>query len=240
MNHFQLTCKEKAEQISLSLNDTQLSQLETFYHLLIEMNQVMNLTAITEEDEVIDKHMIDSLSLALCLDRLPENPKVIDVGTGAGFPGIPLKIAFPSWHITLVDSLKKRLDFLDRVIQECKLEGVETVHGRAEDLGRNPDYREKYDVAVSRAVARLEVLTEYCSPFVKEKGLFVSYKGEKAEEESLSAKNSLKLLQCQIEENRQFVLPGTDLNRNLILIRKTGKTPKAYPRKAGTPSKKPL
>ena len=240
MNDFQRKLQEQAKEIFLDLDTEKLEKLEHFTRLLLEVNQVMNLTAITEEDEIISKHLIDSLSLSQIKDQLNFVNKVIDVGTGAGFPGIPLKIAFPEWKITCMDSLNKRLAFIQRVIEECELKEIETVHARAEDLGRDKKYRDQYDMAVSRAVARLDVLTEYCSPFVRKDGVFISYKSEKAEEEKQGAERALRLLNCKVENSITFKLPGTEIERSLLIIRKVNNTPDLYPRKAGTPGKKPL
>lgn len=207
--------------------------------MLIEWNHVMNLTAITEFDEVMKKHFIDSISLIKAID-LNRNQKVIDIGTGAGFPGLALKIAFPELDVTLLDSLNKRIQFLDAVIQELGLENVRTLHGRAEDYAKQEGMREQFDLCVSRAVANLSTLSEYCLPFVKLDGLFISYKSEKISEEMKTAKKAIDLLGGIVEKQVEFTLPDSDIYRNLFLIKKIKNTPKKFPRKAGLPAKEPL
>lgn len=224
---------------NIELSDKQIEQFLLYYEMLIERNKVMNLTAITEYEEVIHKHFIDSLALALT-SVFEGKGRLIDVGTGAGFPGIPLKIAFPELEVVLLDSLNKRVNFLNEVISALGLTGIEAIHGRAEDAGRNVEYREKFDFCVSRAVANLSTLSEYGMPFVKPGGYFVPYKSGKAEEEVKEAKNAVKLLSGKIEDTVSFVLPNTDMERTLILIQKTAPIHKKYPRKAGTPQKEPL
>jgi len=214
------------------LSEKQLNQFYQYYELLIKWNEVMNLTAITELEQVVTKHFVDSLSLAKIVDNLEDKISLIDVGTGAGFPGIPLKIAFPEIKITLLDSLNKRVKFLDEVIGQLGLNEIETVHGRAEDLGRDGKYREKFDLCVSRAVANLSTLSEYCLPFVKKDGCFVSYKSGKVEEELVQAKGALKLLGGKIEDTVSFCLPREDGERCLVKIRKVENISKKYPRKA--------
>lgn len=223
--------------IGIELSDEQLEQFLTYYEMLIEKNKVMNLTAITDFDEVLEKHFEDSLSLIQAVD-LEKSQAVIDLGTGAGFPGIPLKIAFPNLQITLADSLNKRILFLDDVIRELGLTGIDTVHGRAEDLAKNSDYREKFDLCVSRAVANLSTLSEYCLPFVKIGGKFISYKAGECDEEVAASKSSIFLLGGKISEIKKFELGES--GRAFVIIDKVSGTPKKYPRKAGTPSKDPL
>lgn len=232
---------ECLKEFSVSLSDGQTDQFYRYYELLEEWNKVMNLTAITEMREVIVKHFVDSLALVKTVpgDDLVKM-KVLDLGTGAGFPGIPLKIAFPEMKITLLDSLNKRIRFLDEVIGQLGLKDIWTIHGRAEDYGRDGKYRERFDLCVSRAVANLATLSEYCIPFVKEKGMFIPYKSGQVEEEIAGAKGALRLLNCHVEEKVEFQLPGSDAARTLIKIRKTKKTDKRYPRKAGLPGKEPL
>lgn len=222
------------------LSEKQLNQFYQYYELLIKWNEVMNLTAITELEQVVTKHFVDSLFLAKIVDNLEDKISLIDVGTGAGFPGIPLKIAFPEIKITLLDSLNKRVKFLDEVIGQLGLNEIETVHGRAEDLGRDGKYREKFDLCVSRAVANLSTLSEYCLPFVKKDGCFVSYKSGKIEEELGQAKGALKLLGGKIEDTVSFCLPRDDGERCLVKIRKVENISKKYPRKAGVPGREPL
>ncbi len=227
------------EQLGIQLSDHQKEQFLTYYDLLIEWNSFMNLTGITDFQEVIVKHFLDSLSLVKAIE-LQEAQSLIDVGTGAGFPGIPLKIAFPELKVTLLDSLKKRLNFLDEVINQLGLENIETVHGRAEDAGRNPLYREQYGLCVSRAVANLSSLSEYCLPFVKKGGYFISYKSGSVEQEMLQAKKAIHLLGGAAPEVTYFALADTDNERSLVKIRKTEHTAKKYPRKAGLPTREPL
>lgn len=224
---------------NITLSDKQKRQFSTFYEMLVEKNKVMNLTAITEFDEVIEKHFLDSVSLSEVID-LRKKLSVLDMGTGAGFPGIPLKIVFPELKITLADSLNKRIGFLNEVIEELKLEEITAIHARAEELAKNPEYREQYDLCVSRAVANLSTLSEYCLPFVSISGKFVSYKSGDILEEVEEAKKAVFLLGGQIEEVHRFTFGENDLYRSFVLIEKVKKTPKAYPRKAGTPSKQPL
>ena len=223
--------------IGIELSDEQLEQFLTYYEMLIEKNKVMNLTAITDFDEVLEKHFEDSLSLIQAVD-LEKSQAVIDLGTGAGFPGIPLKIAFPNLQITLADSLNKRILFLDDVIRELGLTGIDTVHGRAEDLAKNSDYREKFDLCVSSAVANLSTLSEYCLPFVKIGGKFISYKAGECDEEVAASKSSIFLLGGKISDIKKFELGES--GRAFVIIDKVSGTPKKYPRKAGTPSKDPL
>ena len=217
----------------------QQEQLTTYYEMLVEKNKVMNLTGITEFEDVLEKHFLDSIAVARYVD-LTKEVSVIDLGTGAGFPGMPLKILFPNLKMTLADSLNKRLLFLNEVIDALGLEGVTTVHGRAEDLAMNANYREQYDYCVSRAVANLSSLSEYCLPFVKLGGSFISYKSGEIEEELSAAKKAIFLLGGQVKEVIPFRLDGTDLSRSFVMIEKEKKTPKIYPRKSGTPTKKPL
>ena len=223
--------------IGIALSNLQIQHFITYYEMLVEKNKVMNLTAITDFDEVIEKHFEDSLSLIQAVD-LRKSQTVIDLGTGAGFPGIPLKIALPELQITLADSLNKRILFLDDVIRELGLTGIDTVHGRAEDIAKNSDYREKFDLCVSRAVANLSTLSEYCLPFVKIGGKFISYKAGECDEEVAASKSSIFLLGGKISDIKKFELGES--GRAFVIIDKVSGTPKKYPRKAGTPSKDPL
>lgn len=229
---------EEAKKQNITLTSGQAEQLIRYYEMLIEKNKVMNLTAITDFDEVITKHFIDSLSI-IRIFNLNQAIKVIDVGTGAGFPGIPLKIAFPNLDITLMDSLNKRVNFLNEVISKLGMSGIEAIHGRAEDLGRSSSHREQYDLCVSRAVANLSTLAEYCLPFVKVKGTFVSYKGINLGEELEAAQRPVKTLGGRIKEFSEFSL-NEMMGRSFIVIEKIGKTPGKYPRTAGKPAKEPL
>lgn len=234
--------KTEIEKIGIQLDDLQVKQFLMYYELLVEWNKVMNLTAITEYKQVVEKHFVDSISLIHVLDKqyLDDNKSMIDIGTGAGFPGIPLKIVFPNLRVTLLDSLNKRITFLNEVIKKLKLENIETIHGRAEDYARQIKYREQYDICVSRAVANLATLSEYCLPYTKEKGFFISYKSDHVDEEIENSKNAIKMLGGKIEKIEKFILPDTDIKRAIIKIKKERLTEKKYPRKAGMPSKEPL
>lgn len=237
---FAVQLKEEVKQMGIGLTDHQIDQFYNYYELLIHWNSMVNLTAITQMDEVVTKHFVDSLSLKkIIVDIEQKQRKLIDVGTGAGFPGIPLKIAFPELEITLLDSLNKRVKFLNEVIENLQLDGIIAIHGRAEDLGRDHVSRETYDLCVSRAVANLATLSEYCMPFVKTGGYFVPYKSGKLEEELATGKGAVKKLSGEIEDILTFTLPNAD-ERCLVKIRKTGVMSKKYPRKAGMPSKEPL
>ena len=231
--------REELSEFSIKLSEHQLHQFYQYFELLVEWNKVMNLTAITELEDVVTKHFVDSLSLVKAVSDLSDE-KILDMGTGAGFPGIPLKIAFPELKITLLDSLNKRINFLNEVIGQLQLGEIQAVHGRAEDYGRDKLYREQYDYCVSRAVANLSTLSEYCMPYVKIGGAFIPYKSGKIEEELNQAKGAVKLLGGKIEEVVTFVLPKTDVERSFVIVRKTEGTSKKYPRKAGLPSKEPL
>ena len=230
-----------ADQLSkynINITNDIIGKLIRFYELLIEKNKVMNLTAITDFEDVVIKHFCDSVSLCQFID-LDKNLSVADLGTGAGFPGIPLKICFPKLDITLIDSLNKRLKFLDEVIEELGLEKIRTVHSRAEDISHDKIYRESFDICVSRAVANLSTLSEYCLPLVKCGGKFISYKSGDIDEEASGAKKAVKILGGEISSIEKFEL--TDgISRSFVILEKISVTPKKYPRKAGTPSKEPL
>lgn len=230
--------KELLEHIRVNLTEKQFDQFTSYYHMLVEKNKVMNLTAITEWDEVVLKHFIDSLAIGQFFEL--KDQKVVDVGTGAGFPGIPLKIAFPELEIVLVDSLNKRVKFLNDVIDQLELNNIVAIHGRAEEVGRNSEYREQFDLCVSRAVANLSTLTEYCMPLVKVGGKFVSYKAGNLNEELAKSKNAIFKLGGKLDKIQPFELPESDIQRNFVFIDKKTKTAKAYPRTAGKPSKEPL
>ena len=223
--------------IGIERTDSQLNAFETYYDMLIDRNKVMNLTAITEFDEVMDKHFLDSVYLFRSI-KLEADYKLIDIGTGAGFPGIPLKIVFPELKITLLDSLNKRVGFLNDVIAELNLNDIEAIHGRAEDIARDKLYRASYDIAVSRAVANLSTLSEYCLPFVKIGGKFVSYKSGDCVDEVDNAKAAIHLLGGKINKIDEFSYSNN--SRSFIVIDKVMNTSNKYPRKAGLPSKKPL
>jgi len=231
--------KSMVNQLNIELTDNQYEQFIKYYEMLVKWNEVMNLTAITEFDEVIVKHFVDSISLIKAID-VSKKIEIIDIGTGAGFPGIPLKIAYPNLKITLLDSLNKRVGFLNEVIKELGLKDIEALHGRAEDYAKAGQLREKYDLCVSRAVANLATLSEYCLPYVKVGGKFISYKSEKLSEELASAEKAISILGGKINDQIEFILPETEIFRTFMIIDKTKETPKKYPRKAGTPSKEPL
>lgn len=230
---------EKLNVLGVTLNDTQLKQFDQYYELLVEWNKVMNLTAITEYEEVVVKHFVDSLSLVKAID-IEKVHTVIDIGTGAGFPGIPLKIAFPHLKITLLDSLNKRINFLNEVIDKLGLEEISTIHGRAEDFARKLEYREQFDLCVSRAVANLSTLSEYCLPYVKVGGVFLPYKSGEIDQEVEEAATALKVLGGKMKKVEKFQLPDSDISRSFIVIAKTKNTGKKFPRKAGLPSKEPI
>ena len=231
--------KKDLSEIGVTLTEQQVEQFLKYFELLVEWNGFMNLTAITEYDEVMKKHFVDSLSLIKAYD-VDREVSVIDVGTGAGFPGLALKIAYPKLQVTLLDSLNKRILFLNEVIKQLGLEGIETVHGRAEDFAKPGMLRGKFDLCVSRAVANMSTLAEYCLPYVKTGGEFISYKSEKMEEEMNKAKSAITLLGGKFEKSEEFYLPDSDIYRNLVVIKKIKETPKKFPRKAGLPSKEPL
>lgn len=230
---------QSLEELGLEITSEQMEQFIEFYEFLVEKNKVMNLTGITEFHEVIVKHFVDSLSIVKIIDMNSVN-RMIDMGTGAGFPGMPIKIMFPHIHVVLMDSLNKRIKFLEEASQICGLKDISFVHGRAEGLGQNKEYREKFDLCVSRAVANLSTLSEYCMPFVTVGGNFVCYKSGNSDEEINSAKNAIEILSSKIDDRKDFVLPGSDFSRTLLKINKVKKLAKTYPRKAGTPSRNPL
>lgn len=231
--------KNRMDRLQIETNENMLEQFDLFYHLLVEWNKVMNLTGITEYEEVVEKHFADSLSLARFLD-LYKIHTVIDVGTGAGFPGIPLKIAFPHLKVVLLDSLNKRINFLNEVIAKLDLKEIHTIHGRAEEYARKPEYREQFDLCVSRAVANLSVLSEYCIPYIRVGGIFVPYKSGEIDEEVAVSRKAVDILGGQIDHVEKFQLPDTDIHRSFVFINKIKNTQKKYPRKAGTPAKEPL
>ena len=239
MNYNLEKFKNGLQQLHIELSEKQMEQFLQYYEMLVEKNKVMNLTAITEFDEVVEKHFLDSVSLTKQMD-LHQPLKVLDLGTGAGFPGIPLKIVFPELEITLMDSLNKRVLFLQDVISSLQLQNIEAIHGRAEEAARNKKYREGFDLCVSRAVANISTLSEYCLPFVKIGGSFISYKSSTIEDELEDGKKGIAILGGKVKDVYKFTLPDSELQRSFVIIEKEKKTPKAYPRKAGTPSKDPL
>ena len=228
---------DETKKNGMELSDKQIAQFNLYYELLTAKNKVMNLTAITEYNDVVKKHFIDSMMISRVLDMKKIN-SLCDVGTGAGFPGIPLKIVYPHLHLTLVDSVGKRVNFLSEVVEKLDLADVEAIHSRTEDLAHNSKYREKYDLVTARAVASMNVLSEYCIPYAKIGGYFAAYKSGNIEEEIENAKNAVKTLGGKIEKTDMFEL--YEMGRSIVLIRKVNSTPKIYPRKAGTPSKNPL
>lgn len=228
---------ELSNQIQIKLDDNQINQFYTYMELLLEWNNKINLTAITDPEQIILKHFIDSMTIIKYIDG---SKKIIDVGTGAGFPGIPLKIVRKDLKVTLVDSLNKRVKFLDEVIEKIKLEKIETIHARVEDIGKDKKYRETFDIATSRAVANLATLSEYMMPLVKVGGICISMKGMTIEEEVQQSKKAIIQLGGKIKKIEKFTLPQTDMERNIILISKEKVTPFKYPRKPGIPSKEPI
>lgn len=229
--------KEKMKKKCPQLTELKIEQFEKYKNLLLEWNEKINLTAITEEDDIILKHFIDSMTI---LKYIEEYKTIVDVGTGAGFPGIPVKIAKTGIDVTLVDSLNKRLLFLEDVIRNLELKQIKTVHSRAEEFGQNKMYREKFDIATSRAVANLSVLVEYLLPLVKVGGKCICMKGSEIEEELKNSKEAIKILGGEIERVEEFTLPGSDIKRNIVVIKKIKQTSNKYPRKPGVPSKSPL
>ena len=231
--------EQKLGELGIKQDQNQLERFHKFYHLLIEWNKVMNLTGITEYEDVVEKHFVDSLSIIKAID-LSRIHTVIDVGTGAGFPGIPLKIAFPHLRVVLLDSLNKRIKFLDEVISQLGLTEICTIHGRAEEYARKEEYREQFDLCVSRAVANLSTLSEYCLPYIQVGGIFIPYKSGEIDDEVEQSKKAVRILGGNIKDIMKFELPGTDIHRSFVLIHKEQHTQKKYPRKAGIPAKEPL
>ena len=229
----------KLRKLGIVLTEKMKEQFDRYFELLVEWNRIMNLTGITDYNEVNEKHFLDSLAIVKVQD-MEMISTVIDIGTGAGFPGIPLKIVYPHLKVTLLDSLNKRIKFLNCVIQELALEDISALHGRAEDFAKKGEYRERYDLCVSRAVANLATLSEYCLPYVKVGGWFVPYKSGKIQEELENSKKAMELLGGRKKEVVFFQLPDSDIDRSLVIVEKAKNTLKRYPRKAGTPTKEPL
>ena len=236
-NEFSQKLIEKCKEINIEIDSSKAEKYYNYMQLLLEWNEKINLTAITEPNDIILKHFVDSLTIEKNINK---DVKVIDIGTGAGFPGIPLGIYRDDLDITLMDSLNKRIKFLDEVIEKNQLLNLDTIHSRAEELARNKDFRAKFDIATSRAVAALNVLLEYMIPFVKVGGYCICMKGSNIDEEISNSEKALKVLNCSIEKIEKFDLPGTDYTRNIIIVKKNGETSSKYPRKAGTPAKEPI
>lgn len=237
MEEFKREFEKYLEKMSISLNKEQYDQFYAYMVLLIEWNEKINLTAIIEPQEIILKHFVDSLTIAKYIE---EGKTIIDMGTGAGFPGIPLKIYRNDVKVVLADSLNKRIKFLNEVIEKLQLKNIETIHCRAEELGKNKEYREKFDYATSRAVANLSTLSEYLLPFVKLNGSCIFMKTMEIDEELENAKKAIKILGGRIERVNKFEIPESDLGRSIIIVKKEKQTPSKYPRKPGTPAKEPL
>lgn len=231
--------KEVFDKMHIELPDGALELLNRYYEMLIDTNKVMNLTTIIEYSEVVIKHFADSAAIG-CITDMNGNIDVIDVGTGAGFPGIVLKIVYPQLSVVLLDSLNKRVNFLKNVITELGLTDISAIHGRAEDIARNKDYREKFDLCVSRAVANMSSLSEYCLPFVKVGGRFIPYKADGCDEEVKTASKAVNILGGKIRKIESYVIPDTDICRKFVVIDKLRNTSAKYPRKAGLPTKEPL
>ena len=231
--------EEGCRELGITLDEIQKKQFTDFYEYLVEKNKVMNLTGITEFQEVLIKHFLDSLACVKAVD-MSRIKRIMDIGTGAGFPGVPLKIAFPHLEACLLDSLKKRVNFLEETFQMLKLENITAIHGRAEEYAKNKQYRETYDLCVSRAVSNLATLSEYCLPYVKTGGYFISYKSGTVQEEVEQAQKAVKILGGKIQDVVYFQLPDSEIQRSLVVIEKIKATPSRYPRKAGTPLKEPL
>lgn len=231
--------QSELSQKGITLSEEQMNQFHRYYELLVEWNEKMNLTAITEQEEVYMKHFFDSLTAAMYID-LTKPIRLCDVGAGAGFPSIPLKIAFPNLDVTIIDSLNKRITFLNHLASELKLTNVQFVHGRAEEMGKKPEHRGQYDMVTARAVARMSVLSELCIPFVKTGGTFVAMKAASAADELETASKAIHLLGGKAENVFSFRLPIEESERTIIVVRKEKETPKKYPRKPGTPNKTPI
>ena len=233
------------KEIDIELSDIQIEAFDEYYRILVEWNDVMNLTAITDYDEVLLKHYVDSLAINKVINEasnwnLNQKIKVIDIGTGAGFPGIPLKIVFDNLDVVLLDSLNKKVNFLNEVIDKLKLSNIRAIHGRAEDYAKGINYRESFDLCVSRAVSNLATLSEYCLPYVKVGGAFFSYKSGEIDAEVKESENAIRMLGGKILKVEKMTLPGSTIDRSFVIIEKVKKTINIYPRKAGLPAKEPL
>jgi len=231
--------KQTLAKLNIELSELQYKHFELYYEMLAEWNKVMNLTAITEYDEVVIKHFADSLSIVKVYD-MKQNLRVLDMGTGAGFPGIPLKIVFPQLEIVLLDSLNKRIKFLNEVIQRLELSGIAAIHGRAEDYARQREYREAFDLCVSRAVANLATLSEFCIPYIRVGGMFIAYKSGEVDKEVDNSRKIVDILGGSVEKVIKYNLLDTEIERSFVKIGKVDKTASKYPRKAGLPAKKPI
>lgn len=230
---------QSLDMMSLNYEKDVYEKFELYTNYLLEYNENVNLTAITQKDDIYIKHYLDSLSVLKCFD-IKENAKLIDVGSGAGFPSIPVKILRQDLDMTLVDSLNKRIVFLQNLIQKLGLQSINPIHSRAEELANDKNYRQAYDICLSRAVANMSTLLEYCTPFIKKGGYLLCLKGQNVDEEISQSKNAVKKLNCKIVEKKEVNLPFSDLKHNIVIVEKIGDTPKQYPRKSGTPSKNPL
>jgi len=239
------TFKKDLKELNIEISDRQIEAFDEYFRLLVEGNEVMNLTAITDYDEVLLKHYIDSLAINKAIDdesnwNLKNKIKVMDIGTGAGFPGIPLKIIYDNLDIVLLDSMNKKVKFLNEVTDKLKLSNIKAIHGRAEDFAKDLSYRQSFDLCVSRAVSNLATLSEYCLPYVKVGGAFISYKSGEIEAELKDSERAIKMLGGQILKVEKMTLPGSDIERSFVVIEKVKNTSTIYPRKAGLPSKDPL
>ncbi|WP_136607525.1 16S rRNA (guanine(527)-N(7))-methyltransferase RsmG [Paenibacillus dokdonensis] len=239
MDHIQEAFTQRLLEKGIEISPSQLDQFETYFNELVLWNEKMNLTGITDREQVYTKHFFDSITLAFYVD-IKSMKTMADIGSGAGFPGIPLKICFPHLQLTIIDSLNKRINFLKHIVQETGIEHVELLHGRAEDWAQKPGHRDNYDLVTARAVAKLAVLNEFCLPYVKVGGIFAAMKGSNPDVEVQEASHSLKELKGKLHRVENFVLPVEESERHIIIIDKTGPTPRKYPRKAGTALKTPL
>ena len=238
MQYFNML-NEACQRMGLSFDESKYNKFIKYKDLVKEWNEKINLTAITDDEEIIKKHFIDSIKVYKC-DYVKNAKSIIDIGTGGGFPGIPMRIVKEDSSIVLLDSLNKRINFLNEVIEQLNLPDIRTIHGRAEDFAQTPEYRQKFDLAVSRAVANLTVLLEFCLPYVKVGGCFVALKGPAIEEELKDAEVALKVLGGKVEEIIEVDIEGSDLKHNLLVVKKIKDTPKKYPRKAGMVTKNPI